>query len=328
MSARRTLSLVIPIFNEEETIPELHGRLQAFLAVLGETWEVVFVDDGSKDRSLPLLREMTIAEPNYRVISFSRNFGHQIAITAGIDRAEGDAVVVMDADLQDPPEVVKEMLERWREGFDVVYGVRSKRHGESLFKRVTAAIFYRLLRAMLGFEVPVDAGDFRLMSRQVVIVLRSMRERHRFVRGMVAWIGFKQTRVLYERPERFAGETKYPLSKMLRFAVDGITSFSIIPVRLATWLGALCGLAAIGIGLWATLQKLSGGYVVPGWATIMTMIALCSSAQLIMTGVLGEYVGRIYEEVKRRPLYTVAEHLNLDDAPAVTDRVHSTTHLP
>lgn len=328
MSPRPTLSLVIPVFNEEETLPELRRRLEGFLGALGESWEVVFVNDGSKDGSLGQLRALASEEPRYKVVSFSRNFGHQLAITAGLDFADGTAVVVMDADLQDPPEVVKDMLARWREGYDVVYGVRSKRHGETLFKKVTAAAFYRLLRAMLGFEVPVDAGDFRLMSRKVVLTLRSLRERHRFVRGMVAWIGFRQTSVLYERPGRFAGETKYPLSKMIRFAIDGITSFSIVPVRLATWLGLLSGLAAVGIGLWAMIQKLTGGTVVLGWTTIMMMIALCSSAQLLMTGVLGEYVGRIYEEVKRRPLYTLEETLNLDGAGDRPSAVPSAPSTP
>lgn len=311
---RVTLSVVVPIFNEEETIPELHQRLQAFFEQLGESWEVVFVDDGSRDRSLPMLRALTAVESRYRVVSFGRNFGHQIAITAGVDYAEGNAVVVMDADLQDPPEVVAEMILKWREGFDVVYGVRSKRLGESFFKKLTAKIFYRLLRLMLGFEIPVDTGDFRLMSRQVVLTLRSLRERHRFIRGMVAWVGFRQTKVYYERQGRFAGETKYPLSKMVRFAIDGITSFSIIPVRLATWLGLAAGFGAVGIGFWALFQKLTGGSsVVIGWTTLMMLIAASSSAQLLMTGVLGEYVGRIYEEVKSRPLYTVQEELNVPD---------------
>lgn len=307
---RPSLSLVIPIFNEEETIPELARRLEAFLESLQETWEVVFVDDGSKDRSLPMLRELAARESRYKVVALARNFGHQIAITAGLDVAEGNAVVVLDADLQDPPEIVAEMLARYREGFDVVYGVRTKRHGETLFKRATAALFYRILRSMLGFEVPTDAGDFRLMSRKVVVTLRSLRERHRFVRGMVAWVGFKQTRVCYERPPRFAGETKYPLSKMVRFAIDGITSFSIVPVRFATWLAVATGLLAVVIALWAMIQKLRGDPVVPGWTTIMMLVALCASAQLLMMGILGEYIGRIYEEVKRRPLYTVAEQIN------------------
>jgi len=314
MSERPTLSVVIPVFNEEETLPELDERLTAFLAELGETWEVVFVDDGSHDRSLEMLRAMAAREPRYKVLSFSRNFGHQIAITAGVDWASGEAVVVMDADLQDPPEVVRDMLQRWREGYDVVYGVRSRRLGETIFKRLTAAIFYRLLRAMLGFEVPVDTGDFRLMSRPVVLTLRLLRERHRFVRGMVSWVGFKQTAVHYERHGRFAGETKYGLRKMIRFAMDGITSFSIVPLKLATWLGVFAGLVAVAVGAWALYEKVTGGGVVQGWTTIMLVVALGSSAQLLMTGILGEYVGRIYEEVKRRPLYTVAERLNVKAA--------------
>lgn len=312
MASRPTLSVIIPIFNEEETLPELHRRLEGFLPSLGETWEVVFIDDGSKDGSAEILKTLSLTELRYRVISFGRNFGHQIAITAGMDYAEGDAVVVMDADLQDPPEVIAEMLKKWREGFDVVYGVRSKRLGETLFKKWTAALFYRVLRMMLGFEIPVDTGDFRLLSRPVVLTLRSLKERHRFIRGMVAWVGFRQTKVTYERQGRFAGETKYPLSKMLRFAIDGITSFSIIPVRMATLLGVLTGLLAVGMGVWALIAKLNGANVVLGWTTVMMLVALCASAQLLMMGVLGEYVGRVYEEVKRRPLYTVREELNVE----------------
>src|SRR5215471_6911609 len=286
---RPTLSIVIPIFNEEPIIAELHRLLGALLGALpdvGGAWEVVFVDDGSDDRSLAMLKELAAAEPRYRVVSLSRNFGHQLAITAGLDHAEGSAVVMMDADLQDPPEVVRSMLEKWREGYDVVYGVRARRLGETWFKRATAALFYRVLRAMLGgVSIPADAGDFRLMSRQVVLTLRALREKHRFVRGMVAWLGFRQCAVRYERPERFAGETKYPLRKMVLFAMDGITSFSMLPLRLAAWLGLAAGLIAVGVG---------------GWASV----------QLVMIGILGEYVGRIYEEVKRRPLYLVAEEVN------------------
>jgi len=310
------LSLVLPIYNEEEIIPELDRRLRAFLADVGsdvaESWEVIFVNDGSKDRSLPMLKELAAAEPRYKVLSFSRNFGHQMAITAGLDRAEGDAVVVMDADLQDPPEVVKQMVARWREGFDVVFAVRSHRHGETAFKKFTAAVYYRLLRALLGgVSIPVDAGDFRLMSRPVVLTLRALREQHRFVRGMVSWVGFRQTGVSYERPARFAGETKYPLRKMLRFAVDGITSFSTVPLRIAIWLGVLAGVTAMAGGVWAVWEKFFGQGVVQGWTTIMILVGLGSSAQLLMTGILGEYVGRIYEEVKRRPLYVVEAEVNL-----------------
>jgi dolichol-phosphate mannosyltransferase len=275
---------------------------------VGDAWEVIFVNDGSKDRSLPLLRELAAAEPRYKVLSLSRNFGHQMAITAGLDRADGDAVVVMDADLQDPPEVVRQMVARWREGFDVVYGVRSRRHGETAFKKLTAAVYYRVLRAMLGgADIPIDAGDFRLMSRPVVLTLRALREHHRFVRGLVWWVGFRQTAVTYERPARFAGETKFPLRKMLRFAIDGITSFSTVPLRMATWLGLLAGLVAMGGVGWAIWSKFVQGSVVRGWTTIMILVGLGSSAQLLMTGILGEYVGRIYEEVKRRPLYIVED---------------------
>ena len=338
--SRPTLSLVLPIYNEEEIIPELGRRLTAFFddldsenltaspqepggrtsapaaagrpARVGDAWEVIFVNDGSRDRSLTLLGALAATDPRYKVLSFARNFGHQMAITAGIDRAEGDAVVVMDADLQDPPEVVKEMLVRWREGFDVVYAVRSKRHGESWFKRSTAALFYRLLRAMLGgVSIPADAGDFRLMGRPVVLTMRALREQHRFVRGMVAWVGFRQTAVTYERPARFAGETKYPFRKMLRFAVDCITSFSTVPLRIAIWLGVIAGMIALAGGVWAIYVKLFGQGVVPGWTTIMILVSGGSSAQLLMTGILGEYVGRIYEEVKRRPLYVVRDEINL-----------------
>jgi dolichol-phosphate mannosyltransferase len=309
--ARPTLSVVIPVYNEEETLPELDRRLRAFLAELpvDVSWEVVFIDDGSRDASARLLQEMAVREPRYKVISFARNFGHQIAITAGMDRAEGEAVVVMDADLQDPPEVVREMLTRWREGFEVVYAVRERRLGETWFKKITAAIFYRMFRAMLGFDVALDAGDFRLMSRTVILTLRSLRERHRFIRGLVGWIGFRQTFVRYTRQERFAGTTKYPLSKMISFAFDGITSFSTLPLRMATWLGALAALLAMGLGLWAFYVKIRG-VSVPGWTTIMILVALGSSVQLLVIGILGAYVGRIYEEVQRRPLYTVAKEVN------------------
>jgi polyisoprenyl-phosphate glycosyltransferase len=326
--AAPVLSLVLPVYNEEATLPELDRRLRLLLAEIGadlgsgvgEAWEVIFVDDGSRDRSRALLAELAAAEPRYKVLSLSRNFGHQMAITAGLDRADGAAVVVMDADLQDPPEVVRQMLAKWREGFDVVFGVRSERHGETAFKKLTAALYYRLLRALLGgADIPIDAGDFRLMSRAVVLTLRALREQHRFVRGLVWWVGFRQTAVRYERPARFAGETKFPLRKMLRFAVDGITSFSTIPLRMAIWFGILAGLIAMGGGVWALWEKLYGTGVVKGWTTIMILVGLGSSAQLLMTGILGEYVGRIYEEVKRRPLYVVEREINLPPPDAARD---------
>lgn len=311
------LSLVIPVFNEEETLPELARRLRDFFANLpgvGQDWEVVFVDDGSRDRSREILTSLTAEEPRYKLVSFSRNFGHQIAITAGLDRSSGDAVVVMDADLQDPPEVVAEMFERFRAGFDVVYGVRKKRHGETLFKRFTASVFYRFMRTMTGVDIPVDSGDFRLMSRAVVVALGALRENHRFVRGMVAWVGFRQTAVYYDREARFAGETKYPLRKMFRFALDAITSFSVLPLRIATWLGIIAGVIAVAVGLWAVSVKVFTNGTVPGWTTIMIAVAFGSSAQLLMTGILGEYIGRIYEEIKRRPLYIIEQEINLQPA--------------
>jgi polyisoprenyl-phosphate glycosyltransferase len=313
-AARPVLSLVLPVYNEEAVIPELGRRLHAFLPALGVDSEVIFVNDGSRDRSFELLRELCSSNPNFRVISFSRNFGHQFAITAGLDYARGQAVVVMDADLQDPPEVVAEMLDRWREGFDVVHAVRRRREGESRFKLFTAWAFYRLLRSVVGITIHVDAGDFRLMSRRAVLTLRALKEANRFVRGMVAWIGFQQTTVLYERKARFAGETHYTVRKMLKFALDGITSFSTVPLRIATWLGVAAGFMALAVAGWAVYARFREE-VVPGWATIMIAVSLAASAQLVMTGVLGEYIGRIYDEIKRRPLYIVADAVNakLDD---------------
>ena len=315
---RPTLSLVLPIYNEEEVIPELHTRLQEFLRALGlpgegggVSAEVLFVNDGSRDRSMELLRGIAQGEPRYRILSFARNFGHQTAITAGVDYARGQAVVVMDADLQDPPEVVLEMVEKWRAGFDVVYGRRRSRAGETWFKLVTARIFYRLFAAMIPIEVPLDTGDFRLMSRKVVVALRELRETHRFVRGMVAWVGFKQTEVLYDRPGRFAGETKYPLRKMVRFALDGITSFSVLPLRFSTYLGMLMSIASLGVIVWALLSKFVYHHVVEGWTGLIIVVAIFASVQLLMIGILGEYIGRVYEEVKRRPLYLVGDTVNL-----------------
>lgn len=311
---RPKLSLVIPILNEAATIPELDRRLRAFLGDLsevGDSWEVVFIDDGSGDESYALLDRLAVVEPRYKVISFARNFGHQAAITAGLDRAEGEAVVVIDADLQDPPEVVREMLARAGEGFDVVYAVRRRRRGETIFKRATAALFYRFMRAMTGVDIPVDAGDFRLIKRNVVLTMRALREQHRFVRGMVAWVGFRQASVSYDRDARFAGETKYPFRKMVRFALDAMTSFSTVPLRLAIWLGLAAGGIGVVTGLWAFTVKFLALGTVPGWTTIMIVVAFGSSAQLLMTGILGEYIGRIYEELKRRPLYVIKSEKNL-----------------
>jgi len=326
---RPTLSLVLPIYNEEEVIPLLHERLREFLDRLSLDCEVVFVNDGSSDRSLEMLREIATRDVRYKVLSFSRNFGHQSAITAGVDYAKGAAVVVMDADLQDPPEVVLEMVDQWRAGYDVVYAQRLTRTGESWFKLVTARWFYRFFRAMIPIEVPLDTGDFRLMSRKVVLILRQLRETHRFVRGVVAWIGFKQTAVLYARPGRAAGDTKYPFRKMLRFAIDGITSFSILPLRFATYLGILISFFAGVIAVWAIIAKLTS-HTVEGWTATVVLVSFFAGVQLLMTGILGEYVGRIYEQVKQRPLYVVSDRVNLG-AHADTDEldeVDPRTNLP
>jgi dolichol-phosphate mannosyltransferase len=332
--SRPELSVVIPIYNEEQVLPELHRRLREVMADIEQSvrdWEVVFVDDGSKDRSLEMLRDICDKESRYKVVSFSRNFGHQVAITAGVDYAEGDAVVIIDADLQDPPEVVKEMIAKWRSGYDVVYGVRRSRAGETFFKKATAAAFYRILRLMLGgLPIPVDTGDFRLISRAVALTLRSLKERHRFVRGMVTWVGFKQFALYYDREARFAGETKYPLRKMIRFAMDAITSFSIFPLRFATWLGVGAGVAAGIAAVWVLYAKLFTNTTVQGWTGIMIAVALGSSAQLLMIGVLGEYIGRIYEEIKRRPLYITAEQINFGkgDGEAQRGAPSSEVHGP
>ena len=309
--ARPTLSLVLPIYNEEEVIPELHTRLQEFLKELELDAEVLFVNDGSKDKSMELLRGIAKDEPRYKILSFARNFGHQTAITAGVDYARGKAVVVMDADLQDPPSVVLKMVAKWKKGYDVVYAKRRSRAGESFFKLFTAKIFYRVFAAMIPIEVPLDTGDFRLMSRRVVIALRELRETHRFVRGMVSWVGFRQTAVLYDRPGRFAGETKYPLRKMLRFAADGITSFSVLPLRFATYLGMVISAMSVLYAIWAIIAHFALDMTLPGWTATVVLISLLSAVQLLMIGILGEYIGRIYEEVKRRPLYVIGDRVNL-----------------
>jgi dolichol-phosphate mannosyltransferase len=312
MATHPTLSVVVPVFNEQEVLPEFHRRLSAVLAGLGGTTEIVYVDDGSRDGSPRLLRELAgpagAGGPSVRVIRFSRNFGHQIAITAGMDHACGDAVVVIDADLQDPPEVIPRLVESWQGGHDVVYAVRNTRAGESAGKLLTASLFYRLLGSVSHVEIPRNVGDFRLMSRRVVAELRKMREKDRFVRGLVSWVGFRQTGVLYDRDPRRAGETKYPYRKMIRFAWDGIVSFSTAPLKLATWLGYFASVLAFLYLLSVFVQK-ALGYTVQGWATIMVALLFLGGVQLICLGIMGEYIGRIFHELKPRPMYVVEEVL-------------------
>jgi polyisoprenyl-phosphate glycosyltransferase len=321
MTDRALLSVVVPVFNEAEGISHFHERTQATLRGLtGLRYEIVYVDDGSHDRSFELLRQFADADPCVVVIKFSRNFGHQIAITAGLDAARGDGIVFIDADLQDPPELISELVAKWREGNDVVYARRTRRKGETALKLITAAAFYRILRAMTNIDIPPDVGDFRLISARVAHQLRAMREKDRFIRGLVSWVGFRQTSVLYERDERFAGETKYPYRKMIKFALDGMTSFSNAPLRLATWLGYGSSFLGFLYLLSVFVQKLLG-FTVQGWATIMVALLFFGGVQLICLGILGEYIGRIFNEVKPRPVYIVEESLSKRDAETLPAEV-------
>jgi polyisoprenyl-phosphate glycosyltransferase len=317
---RPELSVALPVFNEAENLDELNDRLTRALAATSRTWEIVYVDDGSADGSFERIAEFARKDARIRALRFSRNFGHQMALTAGVDSARGRVVAVMDADLQDPPELLGEMLKKIDEGYEVVYAQRSKREGESAFKKWTAHVFYRLMRRWTNVDIPVDVGDFRLLGPRAVKAFRGLRERHRFIRGMTAWVGFRQTGVTYVRPPRTRGETKWPLRKMLRFAVDGLTSFSQVPLQLATWLGFGVSFFAFAYILVVLVLKFLQ-INVPGWTTLMVFILFLGGVQLLMIGVLGEYLGRIYEEVKGRPLYIVAEELgaleSLDDTAKV-----------
>jgi polyisoprenyl-phosphate glycosyltransferase len=300
-------SIVVPVFNEETVLPEFYQRLTRVIETLPGTFEVLFVNDGSEDRSETILRDFYQKDQRVKVINFSRNFGHQVAITAGIDLAQGRACIIMDADLQDPPEVIPRLIERWEAGYEVVFAVRTRREGEGFFKLITANLFYVLLKKLARIEIPQNAGDFRLLDRKVINALKLMPEKNRFVRGLVSWVGFKQTQLFYERDARFAGETKYPFVKMLKFAVDGITSFSDIPLRLATWLGLLFSFASFLIMLWVIGAKLFSDRTVLGWASIMMTILLIGGVQLFTVGILGEYIARTFEEAKQRPLYLIRE---------------------
>ncbi|WP_428355674.1 glycosyltransferase family 2 protein [Methyloprofundus sp.] len=312
------LSLVIPCYNEEQVITETLSRITHFCSELtGLTAEIIFIDDGSKDQTQAILRDHAARDPRIKIICFARNFGHQIAVTAGMDAARGDAVVLIDADLQDPPEVIHQMIEQWRAGYDVVYGTRTKRPGESIFKRNSARGFYRLLNKLSDVPIPLDTGDFRLMSRPIVDSLKAMPERDRFVRGMVSWVGFKQISIPYKRAERFAGKSKYPLRKMLRFATDGILSFSTKPLQMSIALGMLAAFIAMGGIIYAIGMRIFTDIWVEGWTALMIAVLFLGGVQLICVGILGEYIGRIYNEVKQRPLYVVEEYLGFaDEQPA------------
>lgn len=308
------LSIVIPCFNEEEVICETVKQIVTFADALSDLHvEIIFVDDGSKDGTLGLLEAASSCETRIKIISFSRNFGHQIAVTAGVNASTGDAVVLIDADLQDPPDVIHQMLAKWQEGFDVVYGVRTERVGESSFKLGSAKLFYRLLNKFSSVAIPLDTGDFRLMDRRVVNVLASMPEQDRFVRGMVAWVGFKQCALPYKRVERFAGVSKYPLRKMLRFALDGILSFSIKPLQVAVGFGFVCASFSVCGILYALFLRLFTNIWVEGWTALMIAVLFIGGVQMICIGILGEYVGRIYNEAKKRPLYIVKSQVGFDE---------------
>jgi dolichol-phosphate mannosyltransferase len=317
-STRRTaphrLSIVVPCYNEQESLPACHARLTTVLTGIEAaspdlSWEIVYVDDGSRDRTSQVLRELWAADRRVTVLCLARNFGHQPAVTAGLEYAQGDAILILDADLQDPPEVLPQMLELWREGCDVVYGVRAHRSGESRFKLWTAKIFYRMMSYFSDVEIPLDAGDFRLLDRKVVDALLQMPERQRLLRAMCSWVGFRQVGLKYHRDPRFAGSTKYPLGKMINLAFDGIFSFSVIPLRMLTYLGMVTASIAFAGVLWAMFVRLFTHHWVLGWATLFSAMLFLSGLQMISLGIIGEYIGRIYTEVKQRPLYIIGSVL-------------------
>jgi glycosyltransferase involved in cell wall biosynthesis len=303
-----TFSIIAPIYNESQSLPELYRRIKEVMDSVDDAWELVMVDDGSTDGSTDIIRQLAADDPHVRPVIFARNFGHQLAVTAGLDYSRGQAIVIIDADLQDPPEVISEMIAKWREGYEVVYAVRGEREGESWFKLATASIFYRLIYRITDVKIPLDTGDFRLLDRKVVDVLNQMRERHRFLRGMSVWVGFKQTGVEYRRAARFAGQTKYPFKKMFKFAWDAVTSFSYLPLQVATYLGFICaGISILAIPIVAYLRITGSQEAFAGQATTLIAVLFLGGVQLICLGILGEYIGRLYDEARGRPLYIVRE---------------------
>lgn len=301
-------TVIAPIYNEQDNLPELYRRVAEVLSSTNENWELILVDDGSRDGSTAKILELAESDARVRPIIFSRNFGHQLAVTAGMDYSRGQAVVIIDSDLQDPPEVILKMIEKWKEGYEVVYAVREEREGETFFKRTTASLFYRLINQITSVPIPVDTGDFRLMDRKVVDVLNRMREHHRFIRGMSVWVGFRQTGVKYKRAARLAGETKYPLRKMVRFASDAITGFSYLPLQLATYLGFIsAGISILAIPIVAAIRLWGSQEPLLGQATTLIVVLFLGGVQLISLGILGEYIGRLYEQAKDRPLYVVRQ---------------------
>jgi glycosyltransferase involved in cell wall biosynthesis len=301
-------SIIAPIYNESANLPELLRRVRKVMDSTGEVWELILVDDGSTDSSTELIHQYAQQDPKIRPVIFARNFGHQIAVTAGLDYSRGDAVIIIDSDLQDPPEVILDLIAKWKEGYEIVYAIRAEREGESWFKLFTASLFYRLIYRITDVEIPLDTGDFRLLDRKVVTVLNQMRERHRFLRGMSAWVGFRQVGVPYRREARFAGQTKYPFRKMLRLAITAVTGFSYFPLQLATVMGFIsAGISILAIPVVVALRLAAGSQAFLGQATTLIAVLFLGGVQLISLGILGEYVGRLYDEAKGRPLYIVRE---------------------
>jgi glycosyltransferase involved in cell wall biosynthesis len=322
-----TYSVIAPIFNEAGNLPELHRRVGEVMNSTGEPWELLLVDDGSTDASTDLIRQYAEQDPHVRPLIFARNFGHQIAVTAGLDYSRGEAVVIIDSDLQDPPEVILDLIEKWREGYEIVYAVRAEREGEGWFKLFTASLFYRLIYRITDVDIPLDTGDFRLLDRKVVSVLNQMRERHRFLRGMSAWVGFRQIGVPYHRAARFAGETHYPFRKMLRLAITAITGFSYFPLQLATFIGFIsAGISILAIPV-VIAMRLAGNQAFFGQATTLIAVLFLGGVQLISLGILGEYIGRLYDEAKGRPLYIVREAPG-EESISTTGRPDGRANLP
>jgi polyisoprenyl-phosphate glycosyltransferase len=310
---KELISIVVPMYFEEEVAQECYNRLKKVMDDFKIHYEFVFVNDGSTDKTMDILKEIAEKDHRSKVINFARNFGHQNAVTAGIDHASGEAIVIIDADLQDPPELIPELIKKWKEGYEVVYAKRKARKGETFFKLLTAKTFYRFLNYMSDIDIPKDTGDFRIIDRKVAVVFKNMTERNRFIRGMISWVGFRQTYIEYERDERFAGETKYPLKKMIKFASDGIIAFSSKPLRLVMSFGLFSVLISIGLLLYSIIVKLIGYDIEAGWASIMVAISFFSGIQLLGLGIIGQYIARIYDESKNRPIYIVKETLNIDE---------------